>query len=207
MHLRTAGEEQSPPLGGLRSRGHIAVISTNQHVDPMGTHVAYRKRQVRGNLTLHVEVPLQHVISMGMCFNGGGAQASRDEAAATWGRTREEVIPPGRELSLQCCPVVSLGKYHEGRSLVFLQEKVSGKRQNIIDTKASADRSLSIAEWVPGKAYAGFKVAKCGIAVVRPYTAADTARGMSAPRSERGGEQSSALRLRGGSRSVVANIQ
>src|ERR1700737_4591922 len=68
---KAAGKQQSG--GGASRKGHIAVVSANQHVYAVGAYIAQRYRQVRGNLTLHVEIPLQHVISVRVRFNRGGA--------------------------------------------------------------------------------------------------------------------------------------
>src|SRR5882757_10657 len=117
-------------------RGHIAVITTDQHVDPMGTYITHRNREVRGNLTLNVEVPLQHITSMRICFDRGGAQLAGRETA------RKHILPLSEKLSRQlgiggtsggfrskACRSILAGKYHERRGLVFLQEEVTWQRQ------------------------------------------------------------------------------
>src|ERR1700730_2126277 len=64
----------------------------------------------------------------------------------------------------------------ERRGLVLLKEKVARQWQNIIDSEAAANRSLSILERVPGKSNTGFKVAKRGVRIVWTNAAATGAR-------------------------------
>src|SRR5207253_7420846 len=93
-------------------------------------------------------------------LDGGGGQAAcrgaGEQDLSVAGRKRRRVALGARAL-----------EDHEGRSLILLQQEITRQWQDVVYAKAAADRSLAIAEGVPGKSQAGFKVAERGVFVIR----------------------------------------
>src|SRR5271165_4739253 len=59
----------------------------------------------------------------------------------------------------------------EWRRLILLEEEVTGKWVNVIETEAAADRILSVLKRIPCEAKTRLKVAKRGILVIRANAA------------------------------------
>src|ERR1700687_3651042 len=130
---------------------------------------------------------------MRMRFNRGAAQLARLD---TWGLIRQQVLPSREEFSRHRWLIVRTGKYHERSGLIFLQEEVTRQWQNIVYTKSSADRRLSIAERVPRKSNPRLKVTQGGVRVIRANAVADSARGRYSSRLEWGRKLRPALEVR-----------
>src|SRR5712671_5363944 len=95
---------------------HVAVVSANQHVYSVRAHIAQIQREVLSNLTLHVEIPLQHVIPVRVRFHYRGAQFAWLKSRR---RVGQKILPSAGELSLQRvttrCGFVHAVEYHEWR--------------------------------------------------------------------------------------------
>ena len=68
----TAAGVRRPKVTLWRQGRHhdIGIAGTKLIMYPLGTHITDDRSEAVGNLVLHVEIPLQNVISAGLLFNG-----------------------------------------------------------------------------------------------------------------------------------------
>src|SRR5438067_10179572 len=122
-------------------------------MDTARTDVSDHSRQAWRNLLLNIQVPLSHIISLGIRLNIGCAQRIRGER-----RSPRKVIETARRRIVD-------RRVREKRSRLRSQEnKLIGQRQNIEDARASTHRSFSVLKHIPCKANPRLKVSQRGIA-------------------------------------------
>src|ERR1700674_3476492 len=112
-------------------------------------HVGDHRREVRCKFTLHVEVPLLHVIARWLGFNKVKPQSVRSQQ-----RKRPRKKRPWGQLFANGALLV------KGSTAEYPEIELVWQRQHVENAKASTNCGLAVVEWIPGETHPRFEIPK-----------------------------------------------
>ena len=145
---RSAALGRRPHVAGRGQRGldDVHVIRVKWLVHAAGPHIADGHGQAGEDLPLHVQVPLQHVVALGLLLDVPEQEAVPGQERI--GSARER---PRRQRA-QGAELEEWGRLQRDQGELVWQRKV------IVDADGAPDRGLAAGEWIPREAHARFEV-------------------------------------------------
>src|SRR5438270_10337615 len=141
-----AGAVKRPNITGRRLgwNREVSFIHAEWLMNPARADVCDHACQTRGELLLHIEVPLRYIIALGWVYIRGPQLVGRKA-----GESREEGAWPG---------ILDHGVGKERSSLGDEQNKLVRQRQHVKQSYSATNGRFAVAPGVPGKAHPGLEV-------------------------------------------------